>query len=77
LWAIAAGCDGTTAPKPSAQITITVDQMIEQTDLVVVRAHVTFPGERKVHLWQKTDSETATVLADPNTGLTAARPSLS
>jgi len=69
LWLIAAGCDGMTAPKQSAPVTITVDRMIEQTDLVVVRAHVVFPGERKVHLWQKTDSETAAVQPDPKTGM--------
>ena len=68
---IAAGCGGRAAGTQSGPIQIEVDRVAEQADLVVVRARVTFPGERKVRLWQEGDSESSRVAADKETGLAA------
>jgi hypothetical protein len=53
----------------SPPVTIRVERIVEQADLVVIRAHVAFRGEREVHLWQQSDSETFTVQPDAKTGL--------
>lgn len=66
---VALGCGRMASSPRSAPVTITVDRMYEQADLVVVLAHLVFPGERQVHLWQETDSETSRAEPDPKTGM--------
>lgn len=56
LCLFAAGCDGKGAGTGSGQIQIRVDRITDQADLVVVRAHILFPGERTVQLRQENDS---------------------
>ena len=63
------GCSRRAARSRPEPIDITVERICEQSSLVVVRAHIVFPDEHKVRLWQKSDAEEMTVQADSKTGL--------
>lgn len=64
-----AGCSRRAARTRPRPVDITVERLYEQSSLIVVRAHIVFPDEHKVRLWQNSDAEEFTVQADSKTGL--------
>ena len=66
---VVTGCSLQPPAPGNGRYRIELEQIAESDNLVIVRLDLTFNGERKVKLYEESDSETATISPDSSTGV--------